>query len=233
MRSSSSIVITDAAARVWPRYWPLALLLLGLLLICDQGGFDRWLAWQFYDAASGGFPARRAFWAAGILHRGGIWLIAFVALAALALLLGSLRDARCALWRREAALVLICIIVTTSSAALLKSRAAADCPWDVEDYGGSTPYYRVFETRPAGAAPGHCFPGAHSSGGFSLLALAFIVARRRPQQGLAALVGAFAIGTGFAATQWLRGAHFASHDVASALLAWTVTSLAARGVFRT
>ena len=236
MSSSSSIATAelraDAATRTWrwPRYWPLAAVLLLLTIVCDLGPLDQWIAAQFYDAGHGLFPARKAYWAASVLHRGGIWLVALVAALALGVWLLSFRRRRLRAWRGAALYVLVCIAVTTGSVALLKQASPADCPWDVSDYGGTTPYYRVLAMRPPGTPPGHCFPGAHSAGGFSLLALAFIVAARWPRRAWLAIGAVLAIGMVYACTQWARGAHFASHDLFSAWLAWTVASSLARAV---
>ena len=53
-----------------------------------------------------------------------------------------------------------------------------DCPWDLVPFGGRFPYVELFADRPD-CAPriGRCFPAAHASSGYALLALYFVVSR--------------------------------------------------------
>ncbi|MGQ0697629.1 MAG: phosphatase PAP2 family protein [Panacagrimonas sp.] len=226
---SGEVAIRETAAP-FPAFGRSALALLALALLCDLSALDRKVAAYFFDPALGEFPARHAFWAEEGLHRGGIWLVALVALSTLALLIASLRVARLRPYRREAAYVLACIALSTGSVAILKQSTNVDCPWDVSDYGGSNTYAHVFQAKPEGSVPNHCFPGAHSSGGFSLLAIAFVLAARRHRHARAVLLAGFALGLGYAVTQWARGAHFPSHDLWSAVVAWSVSSLLARAM---
>jgi membrane-associated PAP2 superfamily phosphatase len=65
-----------------------------------------------------------------------------------------------------------------------------------------------------------CFPSAHASSGYSLLALYFLWlerSRRRARLGLLAGIG---MGLLFGIAQQARGAHFLSHDVWSAMMVW-------------
>ncbi|MGQ0619313.1 MAG: phosphatase PAP2 family protein [Panacagrimonas sp.] len=211
----------------------IALFLATLALLCDLSPLDRWVATRFFDPALHAFPARHAFWAEDVLHRGGIWLVALVALSALGLLIGSIRSGRLRRWRREAAFLLACIVLTTGSIGLLKRTTDVDCPWDLAEYGGSNPYVHVFQPKPLGLLPGRCFPGGHSSGGFSLMAIGFVLAARRSRWARPVLIAAFALGLGFAVTQWARGAHFPSHDLWSAFIAWNAAWWLARAMLAT
>ncbi len=204
------------------RFPVLAAMLATLALLSELTSFDRWLLLQFADPAGGGFPARHAFWAEQVLHRGGIWLVSAVAAAALAWLLGASLSQRLRPYWREAAYVLTCIALTTGVVALLKQTTGMDCPWDMALYGGDRPYVHLFAWRPLGAAVGHCFPGGHSSGAFSLVAVAVVLAWHKRREAGTVLVASLVLGLCYAATQWLRGAHFPSHDLWSAFIAWCV-----------
>jgi membrane-associated PAP2 superfamily phosphatase len=214
-------VQTNRTTNPLPRYPRIALPLALLALASDATGFDRWLLDRFADG-SAGFPARHAFWAEQVLHRGGIWLVACIASIALLVFVAALRPGRWRRFRRDAAYVLACIALTTAGASLLKKTTNVDCPWDMTRYGGDQPDLRLLDARPAGFERGHCFPGGHSAGGFSLIALAFVLASRRPRAARPALLAAFVTGAIYAGCQWLRGAHFPSHDLWSATLAWSV-----------
>ena len=204
------------------RFPVLAITLATLAVLSEFTSFDRWLLSRFADPAVGGFPARHAFWAEQLLHRGGIWLVSAVAATTLACLLGSGLSRRLRTYWRESAYVLTCIALTTGVVALLKQTTHMDCPWDMALYGGDRPYVHLFGWRPFNLAVGHCFPGGHSSGAFSLVALALVLARHRRREAGPVLVACLLLGLCYAVTQWLRGAHFPSHDLWSAFIAWCV-----------
>lgn len=209
-------------------YWPLALVLAAATILADLTSLDRDVAALFFDTDAGRFPARHAFWAESLLHRGGIWLIAGIAVMALVMLLGSTRSVRLRSLRRATLYLLACIALTTGGVALLKRITNVDCPWDMQAYGGELPYVHVFGDKPERLERGTCFPGAHSSGAFSLMAVAVLLARQRRRHADLALWAALGLGFVYAGCQWARGAHLPSHDLASALVAWTVAHGLAR-----
>lgn len=114
----------------------------------------------------------------------------------------------------------------------LKATTNIFCPSEIRRYGGDVPYVRVVERYPDNDRPqkrGRCFPAGHASGGFALFALAGLGRTRRTQ-----LFGmALAVGTGGAMGfyQMAKGAHFLSHTVITALIAW-IGFLLWRRVFR-
>lgn len=95
------------------------------------------------------------------------------------------------------------------------------CPWDNTRYGGQVPYVRVIERFPDGTRParrGRGFPAGHASGGFALVGLAALARTRREQ--LSAIALAAIIGGTMGGYQMAKGAHYLSHTVVTALLAW-------------
>lgn len=100
------------------------------------------------------------------------------------------------------------------------------CPCEIERYGGEMPYVRLFETVPpeiVAVKRGRCFPAAHASGGFALMAFAFIGARRL-RNALWGLGWGWILGL----YQMARGVHYLSHTVVSMLVAWLLILLIAR-----
>jgi membrane-associated PAP2 superfamily phosphatase len=100
------------------------------------------------------------------------------------------------------------------------------CPCEIERYGGEMPYVRLFETVPpeiVAVKRGRCFPAAHASGGFALMAFAFAGARRLRNAwwglGWGWILGLY---------QMARGVHYLSHTVVSMLVAWVLILLIAR-----
>ena len=103
----------------------------------------------------------------------------------------------------------------------LKATTNIFCPSEIRRYGGDAPYVRVMERYPADDRPtkrGRCFPAGHASGGFALLALSGLGRNRRAQMLGVALGLGFGGAMGF--YQIAKGAHYLSHTVITALIAW-------------
>ena len=189
-----------------------ALLCAGLAAAIHFGGWDWWLAGSLHSAGEG-WPLDNALGRA--LHRGERGIIGAVALAALL----GLAHPR---WRRPASYLLLCLVLTASLASLGKHLSGVQCPKDLAQFGA-----------PARAeGRGQCFPAGHSSAAFALVSLYFLLGTRRPRWRWAGLAAGGALGLVFAATQWARGMHVPSHDLASAALAWAVAVAAYTAVYR-
>ena len=126
---------------------------------------------------------------------------------------------------------LACIALTTGVVALIKSVSGIHCPVELARYGGRFHYEALIDRllRPVvgEGRPGACFPGGHSSGGLSLLALYFVALHHHKAYAPRVLMATAAIGFVFALTQWIRGAHFPSHDLTTAAIAWAICLLLA------
>ena len=184
--------------------------------------FDLLVSDLFYDPTQLAFPARSLFWYKAVLHNGGNRLMVVFAVVTFGVYLASFGRAALRSWRRGSGYVLLCLCLVTGVVALGKAVTEIDCPWSLARYGGDKPYVRLFDARPPGVVADGCFPGAHSSGAFALFAFYFLWRDRRPRWARRALVGAAVLGGLFALTQWIRGAHFVSHDLWSAWLAWII-----------
>jgi membrane-associated PAP2 superfamily phosphatase len=191
--------------RVGDAWWPAAMFALAAVA-STRSGLDLALADRIADG-SAGFALRHAHWAQA-LHDAGDWLVRG---AAACLLFVAARGRP--LPRRTALYLLLAVGVTVGIVGLLKQHTAPVCPWSLVRYGGS-----IAQASGVPTHAGHCFPGGHSAGAFGWFALAFAFPRRRNRVIAAVLVAGFA----FAALQWLRGAHFVSHDLWSAAIAWAV-----------
>lgn len=162
-------------------------------------GLDHAVTGFFYDPAGGGFQLRDAWSLKTLGHDGLKWVMVGVWTGCLA-------------WkrlRRGALLMAAAAIVVT----LLKQASPYSCPWDLVSWGGSA--------EPPG--PGRCLPAGHPVSGFMLFGLYFALWRERPRAARAALVAAWVIGLTAGAVQVARGAHFVSHVLWTAWVAWAVT----------
>jgi membrane-associated PAP2 superfamily phosphatase len=119
------------------------------------------------------------------------------------------------------------VLATLASAPLLISSLKAIthvfCPYELVRYGGREDYQPTFkryvkEDRPGRFGRG--FPAGHASGGFALLSLAGLGASRRLRAW--GLTIGLSAGTLMGGYQILKGAHFLSHTIVTALVCWLV-----------
>jgi membrane-associated PAP2 superfamily phosphatase len=96
-------------------------------------------------------------------------------------------------------------------------------PSQIRRYGGFAPYVKIGESYPAYDHPrkrGRGFPAGHASGGFALVALAGHATTRRGRA-IAVAMG-LTVGWLMGLYQMLKGAHYLSHTVLTALVCWIV-----------
>jgi membrane-associated PAP2 superfamily phosphatase len=203
--------------------WP-SIALLGAFGALELGALDRPIAAAlFYDGTRGWLGKGAGdWWARDLIHTGGNLFIYAAGIAAIAGWLLSFRLTRLAPWRRELLYVFAGIVVSTAVVGLLKTVTNVDCPWDIEGFGGDRPYVALFADRPDYLPRARCFPGAHSSSGFALMGLYFALRGRCPRAARWGLAFGIAVGLTFTLGQQARGAHFLSHDLASAAIVWWV-----------
>jgi membrane-associated PAP2 superfamily phosphatase len=125
-------------------------------------------------------------------------------------------------WRRPAAYFVLAVVLTVGITGALKTITNVDCPWDLRAFGGRFPYVSLFGDRPDELRPGRCFPAAHASSGFALMALYFVFRERNQRLAYLGLATGMLVGLVFGLAQQARGAHFLSHDLWSAMLAWFI-----------
>jgi membrane-associated PAP2 superfamily phosphatase len=177
----------------------------------------------FFDAAHSQWIGAGNWMINEVLHTGGRWSIRVLLAFVLAFWIGTWVEPRWRPLRRPAAYFVISALLSMGVVGLLKTLTNVDCPWDLAPFGGRFPYIELFGDRPDALRVGRCFPAAHASSGYALLALYFTFRERHA--GLAKLGLALGLLTGltFGLAQQARGAHFVSHDLWSAFLVWTVT----------
>ncbi len=201
------------------------------LLLCsaglELGGIDFRLQSLLFDAArqqwiwSGAEPITRL-----LLYDGPkrVLLVALTGLA-LSLLLHRFLPYM-PRYARGIRILFLSLILVPASVSGLKAATNVACPKALTDFGGAVTYVGILERYPPDARPAarqECFPAAHASGGFALLALFFLFGSPRNRR-RAIYVG---LGAG-----WVMGGykiaigdHFLSHTVVSMLWAWLVINL--------
>lgn len=158
------------------------------------------------------------------LHDGGRWLIRALVAAALLAWVLSFIEGRTQRWRRPAAYFALSVVLTIGLAGALKATTNVNCPWDLTPFGGQFPYVHLFEDRADGLRHAQCFPAAHASSGYALMCLYFMLRERSAKLARGGLGIGICTGLLFGIAQQARGAHFVSHDLCSAMLAWIVSA---------
>lgn len=189
---------------------------------------DLMLAQAMFDPASGTFPWRHAWLAETFSH---VWAKAALLTLAGAVLLTAVFDL---LWPRlgwadgrrlRLRVVALSAVLLPAWIGVLKYLSASHCPWDLDLFGGSETYVRLFQPALPYASIGHCMPAGHASSALWLLSLAVFWLPHQPRTALR--VGAAMLGLGFALgwVQQLRGAHFLTHTLWSMWWACLLVSI--------
>jgi membrane-associated PAP2 superfamily phosphatase len=186
----------------------------------------------FFDSAQGDWIGNNNWWTNEFIHRGGTWFVRSLVLAALAIAGWSLFDSGLRSWRRPALYFAVSVILSVGSVGALKTVTNKDCPRDLSEFGGEHTYVPLFAHRPAELKNARCFPAAHASAGYALLALYFMFRERNRRWGRIGLAIGLLTGVIFGISQQSRGAHFVSHDLWSAFIVWTVALSTYVGLFR-
>lgn len=190
---------------------------------CELSDVDLYLADRCFDFSKGVWPAREAWWAEWLIHKRGKDVITAVAAGSLLAWIGSFKWEVLRAMRWQLLYLALAISLAAGTVSALKRATGRHCPWDVQRYGGQTPYTRLFEPPPQACAPGACFPAGHASGGFSLFA-GYFAWRDRRRRAAGCWLGAGALlGSIYGYAQMARGAHFFSHNIWSAIICWLVS----------
>lgn len=178
----------------------------------------------FFDASPRHWIGAHNWWVETVVHTGGRWAIRVIALASIGVWAASFRLARLGGLRRPAGYFTVASILGIGIVGLLKTMTNVDCPWDLVPFGGQFPVVPLFADRPDALRAGRCFPAAHASSGYVLLALYFAARERSRTLARAGLAMGIVCGVVFGLAQQSRGAHFVSHDIWSAFLVWTTAA---------
>lgn len=209
-----------AAPRVSRRHAWIAGIILMIAAIVARS-FDFTIADAFfYDRSAQAWIGANTWWAVDLIHTGGGWLIRLVGLAALLIAAFGSRFPRLKPLQRSAAYVALALVLCTSVVSGLKQISNVDCPRDLAYFSGDRPYVELLADRPDELPRALCYPGSHSSSGLALMAFYFVFLDLRPRLARGLLAAAVFLGAIFSIGQQARGAHFLSHDLASAAIVW-------------
>lgn len=200
---------------------PLLFFVFANIWLYRSGADVSFAYWAFFDPVQGHWRGGDAWLSNEALHTGGCWLIRSIVFAAAILWVSTLRGAASD-WRRPTGYFVLAVVLTVGITGLLKTITNVDCPWDLAVFGGRFPYVPLFGDRPDELRPGRCFPAAHASSGYALMAFYFVFRDRSSRLAYGGLGAGVLTGLVFGLAQQSRGAHFISHDLWSAMLAWLI-----------
>ena len=221
--------VTLRPPRPWPpgrRFWvwhavlPLAAFAV-LAALFETTPLDPWFADRLFALQGGEWALRDHWFTYEVMHHyGKLAVIAFGGVV-LALALASCCVPRLKPWRWPLAYLVAGLVLVPAIISLGKHFSDVPCPWDLARYGGDLPWRHSLEYPFAwmGLHVRSWFPAGHAAGGFGLLVVYFAAWRyaRRPAW---FLLPGLVTGVAFGFAQQLRGAHFVSHDLWTAALAW-------------
>lgn len=206
-----------------PRLGLYTLLALALVLGWDASGLD--LAVMSGLADGNGFFLRRQWWLERVLHDGmrQVALLAFLGMLLMVWRpIGLFRDLR----RVQRVELVVGILLALLVVNLVKRNSLTSCPWDLQAFGGAAQFVSHWRWGVSDGGPGGCFPGGHASAALAYLALPlpWLLSNQPAQQRLGArlLWGILGLGLILGMTQTLRGAHYPSHTLWTAMLCWLV-----------
>lgn len=212
--------------RIWWRHvrWPLAAF-VPLALALAATDVDVAIArWAFFDAGRMHWIGAGNWWVEDAIHTGGRWFIRAVVAFAGAVWLTTYVESSFRDLRRPAAYFVVAMVLAVACVGLLKTVTNVDCPWDLVPFGGHFPFVHLFADRADALRQGRCFPAAHASSGYALVALYFVWRERSRRLARVGLAIGLASGVVFGVAQQSRGAHFVSHDIWSAFIVWFIAT---------
>lgn len=212
-------------AGFWWRDARLALLLLVCVtLVVSYSSLDTAIAHRwFYSVLDHAWIGAGNWWVNAVLHEGGRWLVRGIVASSLLLYLATFVRPQWRELRRPSLFFTAAMVLALGVVGLLKIWTNVDCPWDLQEFGGSFPYIELFAHRPTALRHAQCFPAAHASSGYGLMAVYFVFRERRSEWARVGLIAGMFAGLLFGIAQQSRGAHFLSHDVWSACITWLVS----------
>lgn len=208
------------------------LVFVSLVFLFKVTDFDLLVAQQFFNYDLKQWYFGESWWTVTFIHDWGKDLIVLVFLVSLLSLVSSLLMPSKRQYSFIFLYAVLVILFSTGIVALIKHYTNINCPWDTNLFNGEHPYFNLFSHKMDKPVNGRCFPGGHSSGGFSLLLFYFMFRDINKRYAKILLVTAVSVGFVFGLGQWARGAHFVSHDMWSAMICWLVSLTLYRAFYK-
>lgn len=208
-------------SRFWRSHllWPM-LVFISLYWVIEAAHLDLLMADWLYAMEGGSWSLKTNLVTSTILHTGGRKLVVFLLLLIILGALFSFWLDRLKPYRLKLLYLMVALPLPPLLVGYIKQLSHVDCPWNLLRYGGENPYLSLFQPHPGTFEYGQCFPSAHASGGYTLVALYFFFLQVKPEWRFRGLLVGLVTGLVFGLDQQLRGAHFISHDLTALAISW-------------
>ncbi|MCT6701224.1 phosphatase PAP2 family protein [Rheinheimera sp. 4Y26] len=204
---------------------PTAVFMLGFSLFY-AAGFDFVLASALFELEGGQWRLTNHWLLSDVLHNGGRFLNNLLVVALLLSWFYQQFLAKHKSERRQAlGKLVLSLLLSFALVAVIKRLLPAECPWDLQQFGGHQPFIGIFAGRPDWMPSTQCFPAGHASVGYAWVALYFYFLPLCARKACLGLTLGLLLGILFGSAQQLRGAHFFSHDLTTLWLCWCVSTL--------
>lgn len=222
VQAPGSLAMGRGASQVALAFLGLAPALITLLATLTD--LDLRLADAVFDVRLQAFPWRHAWLAEQFSHV--LLKRVLIGLAVIMIVMAMWDLVRPLPWshirRVQVRIVAMSAALTPLIISALKQVSSSHCPWDIDRYGGTAPYIRLFDALPAGVEAGHCLPGGHASSALWLISAAVFFLPARPRLAVTTFALMLALGMAVGWLQQMRGAHFFTHTLWSAWIACSV-----------
>ena len=129
-------------------------------------------------------------------------------------------------YRQSFLMLLLSLTIVPLGISSLKQVTNVYCPVQLSQYDGSYPFTPILGSYPEDFNPpkrGKCFPAGHATTGFAFMALYFVFEQKKKKY-IGLSIG-IVLGITTGAYQMLRGQHFLSHTLFTAVLSWVILTL--------
>lgn len=204
--------------------YPISLYVFAMLLL--QGlDWDHQIASFWYQLEGNTWSLKQHWLTQAVLHKGGHDVAIALYIIIIVIYVTSFRNDKLKPYHQGLKYLVISLPIATLTISALKQLIAVDCPWGLVDFGGQRQYEPWFRTLFSTVQEnvGHCFPSGHASSAYTYFALYFFCQYYFQRYAKSVLIAVIFIGIIFGFAQQLRGAHFLSHDLTSALICWLIS----------
>jgi membrane-associated PAP2 superfamily phosphatase len=200
----------------------LAISLIVILLIGQLTDLDLIIEDYYYDAKLGIFPWDKTWFAHYFMHehvkaviiRSGQFII-------LIMLIDALKP-----WskisefmRVRLRFLAIASLLVPAAVRTVKQFSVLHCPFEIDRYGGDSPFIRLLDSFPALVKNGHCFPAGHATTGLWLAAICVFWLPHDTSKATKMFFMGLSIGIILGWVQQMRGHHFLFHTLWSSWIA--------------
>jgi membrane-associated PAP2 superfamily phosphatase len=200
---------------------------IGLLLVFELTNLDIWINNFFYNNQLKEFSLREDPFMTRFMHHGLKNAMYVFGIASILFGIWLLKNKNTLLLKKHVVLASVGVIFIPALVVSLKHLTNKHCPWSLDIYGGQIPYTGLFETHLSHLVAGQCFPAGHAAGGFMWFSWAIALWFIYPKLAKVIFTMAMILGLILGISRMIQGAHFLSHVLWTAWLAWASSLLLA------